>query len=959
MKKIKVILYAGLYIILTLLLSSFASAGSTQLTITNFNCDNSGLQISGAFPSNVPSGQSFNITESKEDVNITYLVKKGGAGAGTLSLVIYNQSGGDTSSMVFWKESETTYTAGDIATGGTQLNFSLGTLTVGRYVAGLNASAGAGEDTYYLCRNASSDQYENGSVWKDLDGTIAQVDGNNDADFALYGNSIITSLANPSWVYPSVDDQTNNTNITINISHSGTDVNFSLYVNNQSYFYNVSPTVVGSHFQWLSNFSDGTYVLKASVYNYSGDQWSSNITRTLIIDTVTPTITRLTNNNWKTDNSTVISPYTSNLTINISFYDETDLYQTLINITNSTGDSVYNYTNLTITEFTDNVSETIDISSWAIGNYTIQLVATDSHTLSSIKDYDVVNGLNYFRYKTEEGNVIRIESDTIPLIKRTTKLRDRYTFEFDYLLLKSTYKFKVTSYNKIDYLPSSKYPAHFVIMGNNLRGNWIDFGGINKKDIIVSKIDDYTYEIEITSNGKTNFIFDSLGGLNTKEEHYLLKLGSAIDIRVGDDDTGNGINATAIIGTQFAHTIVYNQSNVTLARLINITKETTSVTLNASGYVTEVKTISLTDNYHNLSFNLTPSSTVKVYFYDEESNSLISGETMSVYLETTGFSSTYGGINSTSDNPYTITGLGSGLYELEASSSNYPERQYFDLNVSNTTTTNLNSYLINTTLGEERTFLVKDSDSDAIEDVRINFTRVINGTRTLVAQEDTDFAGACKLYLDTNYEYRIIFKKSGYNTKTINLEPSDSSYTIYLDDSTIVTPPLAESYRIRKIDYNLTFTNSTLTVLLEWNDLNNYADELCLQIIDLNETYYSNCSTASSNLMTYVVTDDNNTYMAKAYAKKNNRKYVLKTIPINLLKVALKLGKDILIIDWIVFIVLGFMGLANPIAAIVIGTMSLTGMYLVGMLPVGFSTIMGIIFVSIIISISIARAKKI
>lgn len=760
---------------------------------------------------------------------------------------------------------------------------------------------------------------------------------------------------NPAWVYPSVDNQNNNTNITINISHSGLDVNISFYVDDSLYFYNMGMSVIGSHFNWTTNFSDGTYVLKASVYNYSNDEWSSNISRTLTIDTVSPTITRLSGNGFQADNSTIMNPYLNNLSINISFFD-TNLYQTLINITNTSGQSVYQKLNTSIGGTTVNVSWEIDTEGWAIGNYTVKLVATDTHTAKLISDYRIVEGLNYFRYTTSEGNLIKIESSAMPIFKRTEKEIDRYNFEFNYLFSLETFKFKITSYNKMDYISDSSYPAHFVIMGKDGNGNWLDFGGIDKKDVTVIKKDDYTYDVEITSNGERNFKFSSLGGLNRKEEHYLLRLGSVLDVWVGDTTTGIGIDATATIGTQSANTV----TNTSPATLQNITKETISLTLNSTGYGTEVKSISLTDNYHNLSFNMTPVSAVQIHYYDEISEALIFGETFSTYLETTGFSNTYGGITG---NPYSISGLSSGLYELKASSSNYPERQYLDVNVTNTTTTGINVYLsfylINTTLGAERTFVVKDlGNSELLEDVTVNFTRVINGTNTIIAQEETDYAGACKLYLDDDYEYKIVFEKNSYKTKTINLEPSDSSYTVYLNPEIDVSPPIVESYQIRKIDFNLSFTNSTKEVLFGWNDPNNYADELCLQVYDLNKTYYANCSDDTTSITTYTITADNTTIMAKAYAKRNNRNYPLKTISINLLKAAVTLGKESLILVWMIFITLGFLGLAKPIVAIILGILSLSGMYLVGMLPIGFGTIMGLIFVAIIIAVGIKKSER-
>ena len=598
---------------------------------------------------------------------------------------------------------------------------------------------------------------------------------------SIYNDGILTLSASttvPIIVNPSpVDNSHNNTNVTLNVSHTSVnnDVRYYLYLSDSSpplgsdaYLFNVTRSG-DKHRSFDTNLSGGTYYWKWQIQNITSGLFSDNTTvRTLIIDTTNPTINILENTSFETDNLTIVSPLVQNLSINISFFD-TYLYQTLINVTNETDESVYSILNTSITGTTANYSRVIDISSWALGNYTIKLIATDSHTTTEIPKYDLTYGWDYFRYTTTEGNVIEIESDSFPLTKFTTKLKDRYSFEFNYLTSKDTYKYIIKSYNKIDYLPSSNYPAHFVIMSSNGRGNWLDFGGISKKDISVTKLDDYTYEVEIISNGKKSFTFNSLGGLNTVEENYKLRLGAVIDIWSFDDDTGAPLNATATIGSQFAHT----KANTSAATLVNVTKEDT-VSLNSSGYGTETKIISVTEKYHNFSLNLTVISAVKAYFYDEMSEELIEGETFSVYVEKSDYSNTF----TAATNPYTLVGLTNGLYELKASSTNYPSREYFDVNVSNESTTNINIYLINSTDSETKTFLVRGSAINALDNVNIDFYRLIGGNSKLVAQEITDFDGAATINLDENYKYIINFTKSGFNTQTIELEPVEDEYVI-------------------------------------------------------------------------------------------------------------------------------------------------------------------------------------
>ncbi len=852
-------LYIPLYIFLIVLLSSFASATVVCLNrssndepkdgyITDSSCDNSGESVdtnqlyAGDSGTNAcyKSYVSFNITilvgKTINLANFSAYFFAGGCNAnyvkyacGLGDLVVDHIDYGATFEAGDWIPA-TTY-ASDIGTEGYLVKSQVGEqgFNVG-YVDGTNHYILTGLGSYvqddldaardytqFVLRHETLTDSDNSD-----DQSLFHEAGDGSGFYPLlcvtYGEVAVSTTSTPIIIAPSpADNANNNTNVTLWVNHStvNNDVRYYLYFGDTStlteeHYYLFNATRTGpENKSFLTNVSDGIYYYKWYVENISSGIKSANTTqRTWTLDTVIPTINFYNNNNFSTDNSTIISSYLSNLSINISFFD-INLYQTLLNITNSTGETVYSILNTSITGTTINHSRIVDISSWAVGNYTIKLLATDSHTGEEISPYDVNTRLNYFRYTTEEGNIIKIKSDTLPLTKSTTKLKDRYDFGFNYLFQKDTYKFIIESYNKIDYIEDSEYNAHFVIMGSNGRGNWIDFENPNlsKKDYKVTKIDDYTYEVEITANGLKSFTFNSLGGLNLVEEHYLLKIGAVLDVWVYDGENYPvQINATATIGTQSANFT----TDVRGARLVNITEDITSLTLTSSGFGTEEKTISVTQSYHNFSFNMTPVSAAKFYLYDESSNTLIFGETFEVYLETTGFSQIYSGINSSSDNPYTITGLSDGLYKLKASSANYLERQYLDLNISNVTTTNLDIYLLNSTDGDEKTFNIVDEGLNPLNDVRVVFTKILNGIDTVIAEEDSDFAGQVILILNENTQYTISFTKTNYEDQTITLEPKNSEYVIKMI-STIgaYNQSVHEGIRYRFSPSNTVLNNNT------------------------------------------------------------------------------------------------------------------------------------------------------
>ena len=682
-----------------------------------------------------------------------------------------------------------------------------------------------------------------------------------------------TQTDTPTVVWPSPHTNAhNNTNVTINVTHATTqnDVRYYLYFGESTplgegdfYLFNVTRNAS----EWKSfytNISDGTYYWKWSVENITSGIRSDNTTeRTFIIDTVSPTISLGLNghNNFSADNSTIISNYLNNLSIDVSFYDGTDLYQTLINISNSSGQTIYTILNTSITGNTVNYSRDITLSNLTIGTYTVQLEATDSHTALSINDYDVKWGLDYYRYTTEEGNVIKITSDTLPLTKETTKLTDRYDFEFNYLFQKDTYKFIVESYNKIDYIQDSGYKAHFVIMGSK-GGNWIDFNhpGLSSKDYIVSKIDDYTYEVEITANEIKNFKFSSLGGLNKVTEHYKLRLGSVLDVTVSDSITGDFLNATVTIGTQNISMVTYNQSNITAARLINITKDITSLTINASGYSITSEGISLTDIYHNLTFGITALNKSRIWFFDEESGDSMAGITVSVDVFSDNLSNNY----TTETGDVFITNAVGVVNTIRFDAEGYHERFYF-ANLS-TNVTNITLYMVNESNADVITATVYNQDNELLEGVYISALRyfVDSNSHKLVEMGETNFEGDTHLHLVQNEEYYkfILYYPFGTIKQT-----TDRTYirdTSLLFQISLIDPVVADFHRTRDIYSRMKFFNDTSEFQWTYSDSNSVITRACLHInkIDsygMNHSINASCLTTTSGAITRGAARENGT----------------------------------------------------------------------------------------------------
>lgn len=517
------------------------------------------------------------------------------------------------------------------------------------------------------------------------------------------------------------------------------------------------------------------------------------------IDLTSPTITINPNNFYNDSNTTILSNYTKNIYyFNISLFDA-NLHAGAINITDNLGNVVY--TNLTTTTKTHiNFTDLFNISNLTRGTYTAIIEGSDSHTSRLIEDYEVSIRNDFFfkylNYKTVEGNEITIRptSGDVEDI-RTTKYGDRYDFNFIYSREKATQEYIVEAKKKIIYLENSDYIAHFVIYGNGLKGNWIDFNsvGLEKKDVTVTKLTDYSYRVTINKAGK-DVRFNSVGGLNYNRVDREFIIGSRVDI--------NGFMGISSIAMNNFSAILNNTEETRT----NTTNGTISITL-ATGiynitlipglenYTTITGTLNISENYHNLSYTFTQTSSITINILDEKDLTAIT-EVLDITIE----GSTETNQDTTNTSNYFIYNLESGIHKVTIGNENYTSRTYYTT-VTNETSSVIYAYLLRDDDGQDVLFNVRDTDLTPIENVRVNYYRKINSTYTLIAQKDTDFAGQSQLLLDSTIEYFITFNHSSYDYRDIYLTPVLTFYTIILTGERVVYESVYSGIRF-KLQYN-------------------------------------------------------------------------------------------------------------------------------------------------------------
>ena len=195
-------------------------------------------------------------------------------------------------------------------------------------------------------------------------------------------------------------------------------------------------------------------------------------------------------------------------------------------------------------------------------------------------------------------------------------------------------------------------------------------------------------------------------------------------------------------------------------------------------------------------------------------NASISSATFWLWYGNTNNNITYTFSNSTEHFSYAFCydpaykGLNAS-YSVDYKSTGFPQRTYNSgiTNLSNSTT-NTVLQLLGTSDGIYVTFQVVNSAEQPVSDVSVNATRKIGGVTTLVGSGETGDDGGITFWLNPDYYHTFTFIKSGYDTYTTSLYPTQSSYTINLGGSS------ASEYNdyLRGILYRISPTNDTLYV---------------------------------------------------------------------------------------------------------------------------------------------------
>ena len=328
--------------------------------------------------------------------------------------------------------------------------------------------------------------------------------------------------------------------------------------------------------------ADGIYYYKAACGKINGNFGYNTSTLKFTLHTGVPEVTINPNNFFKDTNYSRNSQYNnSNLLLNITLTENTDLFAFSVNIT-SGGVSYYEYQNNTINGTRWNHTASINQTLWPSDvEYEISIYVSDSHTAAMInKDSFIIDKTDSQLKFTVPDNKVTLVSKDAAVVDSVYDM-DRFTFSFDYTKDKAYVPKTTRVYDIYSEKPMQKrntqYKGHIVI-GDARGGNWIDFENTDTMSAIVNQITPTHFQVTVNLKEPDGVVaFQSIGGLNVGHYDYKYYKGKA-----------TATSPTGVRALPFTIAIVLTKNttitNITAEFAYNYTTYTNITEVNASNY---------------------------------------------------------------------------------------------------------------------------------------------------------------------------------------------------------------------------------------------------------------------------------------------------------------------------------------------------------------------------------------
>lgn len=324
-------------------------------------------------------------------------------------------------------------------------------------------------------------------------------------------------------------------------------------------------------------------------------------------------------------------------------------------------------------------------------------------------------------------------------------------------------------------------------------------------------------------------------------------------------------------------------------------------------------------------FNLRQTNTFILNIFDEILNKKISWTNVSVSVIQPGV---YQENKTTTNGSVKFSLITPGDYRInykDLKNNTYFERNYFTTLV-NGSYNNISLYLLNKSYanlvssnGVEVN--LADTVNNKLSGGIININKYYESTNSYVTVErlQTNFEGKTKSYLTNDAFYRFVIE---YNNETkLSTTATQILDTILNFRINLIGNPTKEFSKFASISTDLDFINTSNNFVLTYNDVNNIASEICLEVFkngfNSDTLEGSTCSSSQSGTLIVGITPLNRTeYTGKAYATIDGTKYLLDQVSNLYSGTEFNYGSNGVWVVIILTLILMFLGTFNPVVAL-------------------------------------------
>lgn len=371
----------------------------------------------------------------------------------------------------------------------------------------------------------------------------------------------------------------------------------------------------------------------------------------------------------------------------------------------------------------------------------------------------------------------------------------------------------------------------------------------------------------------------------------------------------------------------------------------------------ELKNVTLTTNILNQSytFYVWDAQSINFTFYNQN---FVKLSNVSVILYNSYFNQSYN--YSTDNGNLYVYLLSPSDYEVIATSTGYDSSSTF-LTISQNSYQQKNIFLMNSTSSILVTYTLIYSDGSAVISHSLKLLKydTITSTWQYVQECKTDTTGQCSMYVvEPDYYRYAVFDEFGNNVKT-----TDNDFVVYSEKTIMVDKSYENLFEtlnaINQIKntlyYDVSVINNTgdFTIRALWS--NSDISKVCMKLYTSNITkrtsLFNDCIEINNQAQIYEtgIVLQNLTYSFDIYAiYSNTNEYTIYSQEIDLYKPYEKTGKLGIFLSFLIIVLCTLIGIPSPKRMIFMANIGLIATVIIGINPLSWYAIAGVIVASLI-----------